>query len=158
MTSGRHPQAGVSLIEVLVVLAIVGVMTGVTVLGLGALDRGAGADSEALRLADRLQLASDEVIVASVPLALVWDARGYRFLRWNAQDDAWRASEQRLLGERHDLPSALRLQRADGPGEVPVLITADLPQPAVDLRITGGSAPWAVSFDGFRAAAAPLER
>ena len=83
MTGRRHGEAGVSLVEVLVVLAIIGVMAGVGVLGLGAADRGARAEAEARRLADRLQLAADEVLVTGTPHALVWDAEGYRFLAWD---------------------------------------------------------------------------
>ena len=71
------------------VLAIVGVMSGVTVLGLGALDRGGSGEAEAMRLADRLRLAADEALVTSVPLALVWDERGYRFLAWDAAGARW---------------------------------------------------------------------
>ena len=88
----RDPQAGLTLIEMLVVLVIVAVMAGVAVLGLGALDRGARAEAEARRLADRLQLASDQVLVSGAPLAMVWDAGGYRFLRWDAGQGAWAAS------------------------------------------------------------------
>ena len=64
-----------------------------------------------MRLADRLQLAADEVMVTSVPLAMVWDARGYRFLAWDAAGRRWRRSGQRDLGARHGLPAALRLER-----------------------------------------------
>ena len=56
MTRPRDPAAGLTLIEVLVALAIVGVMTGVTVLSLDMLDRGGRAEAEAMRLArTRLQ-------------------------------------------------------------------------------------------------------
>ena len=54
----------------LVVLVIIAVMAGVAVLGLGSLGRGNRAEAEARRLADRLQLASDEVLVAGAPLAM----------------------------------------------------------------------------------------
>jgi general secretion pathway protein H len=77
----RDRQAGLTLIEMLVVLVIVAVMAGVAVLGLGSLDRGSRAEAEARRLADRLQLASDEVLVAGAPLAMLWDPGGYRFVR-----------------------------------------------------------------------------
>ena len=71
------------------VLAIVGVMAGVGILGLGAADRGARAEAEAQRLADRLQLAADEVLVTGAPHALVWDAEGYRFLAWDRAGAGW---------------------------------------------------------------------
>ena len=148
LTPPRDREAGLTLLEVLVTLAIIGVMAGVTVLGLGALDRGNRAEAEAMRLADRLQLAADRALVSSAPLALLWDARGYRFVRWDAAGDAWRASDARLLAERHDLPSALRLERPDVAGHPPVVISLDFPQPPAQFRLAGGGGAWAVSFDG----------
>jgi general secretion pathway protein H len=152
VTPRRDRDAGVSLVEVLVVLAIVGIMAGVTTLGLGALDRGARSEAEALRLADRLQLAADEALVTGGPLALVWDDRGYRFLGWDAAGERWRASVQGDLGRRHELPAALRLAREDG-GDGPVLIAPDLPQAPVVLAVAGGGVPGRVAFDGFAASA-----
>ena len=156
MTQPRHPEAGLTLIEVLVVLAIIGVMAGVSVLSLGALDRRAGAETEAMRLADRMQLASDEALTSNTALALVWDARGYRFDRWDAAGAAWRRVERGPLGVARTLPGALSLQRSDGSDPAPVEIAADLPQATTELVISGGGSAWAVVFDGFLAAGAPL--
>jgi len=161
VTGRRDPRSGFSLIEVLVVLAIVAVMTGASVLGLGALDRGAGPEAEAMRLADRLRLAADEVLVTPTPLALVWDASGYRFIAWDARDAAWRDHAQAALGTAHRLPASLRLGREDQPERNPILITPDLPRPPVVLRLAdagGDAGAWRVSFDGFAATAAPVER
>jgi general secretion pathway protein H len=148
--TGRQPQAGLSLVEVLVVLAIVGVVSGVTVLGLGALDRGASGQAEAMRLASRLRLAADEALVTSVPLALVWEERGYRFLAWDAAGARWQGAP-RDLGRYHGLPAARRLVRDGGSGD-PVLIAPDLPQPPTVFRISGGGGTWRIAFDGFGAA------
>jgi general secretion pathway protein H len=150
---GRDAQAGISLIEVLVVLAIVGVMTGATVIGLGALDRGGRAEAEARRLADRLELATDEALVTDTPLALVWDARGYRFLGWDGQAGAWAPAALPALGEPHALPAALRIE---GDEEAPVLIAPDLARSAVQLRVSGGDRGWRVAFDGFATSAEPV--
>jgi general secretion pathway protein H len=146
----RQREAGLSLVEVLVVLAIVGVVSGVTVLGLGALGRGASGEAEAMRLAGRLRLAVDEALVASVSLALVWDERGYRFLAWDPADARWQTAP-RDLGRHRALPAPLRLARLGRDGG-PVMIAPDVPRPAV-LRIAGGGATWQVAFDGFGAAA-----
>ncbi len=145
-----------TLLEMLIVLLIIGIMAGVTVLGLGSLDRGNRAEAEAMRLADRLQLASDDVLVSSAPLAMIWDTRGYRFLRWDPARSVWQASDQPLLGQTHILPAALQLERPGANGTPAVMITPNLPQPEVQFRITGSSAPWAVIFDGFGAAATAL--
>lgn len=156
MIPRRDREAGLTLIEVMVVLAVIGVMAGVAMLGLGALDRGARAEAEALRLAGRLQLAGDAALVSSAPHALVWDAQGYGFARWDAAAQVWRPSDLRLL-ERHTLPAAFRLARQGAPGGASALIGADIAQPTIVLLITGGAAPWSVAFDGISARAAPLE-
>jgi general secretion pathway protein H len=151
--NGRPRDAGLTLVEVLVVLAIGAAMAGATVLGLGSLGRGASGEAEALRLADRLRLAADEAMVTSVPLALVWDPRGYRFLAWDPAQAAWRDSGHGDLGRRHRLPSGLRLGREDG-GEGPALIAPDLPLPPSLFSIAGASGTWRVGFEGFGAAVA----
>ena len=68
-----------TLVEILVVLAIVGVMAAVVTLGVGAADRGMGVETEANRLADRLRLAADDVMVTRRPLSLSFDGEGYVF-------------------------------------------------------------------------------
>jgi type II secretion system protein H len=151
----RERDAGVSLPEVLVALAIVGVMAGAALLGLGTLGRGPSGEAEAMRLADRLQLAADEAIVASVPLAMVWDERGYRFVAWDGARATWRVSGQRDLGTRHELPAALRLE-GDGT-DAPVMIAPDLPGAAA-LRVAGPGAAWRVDFDGLGASVTAIGR
>lgn len=158
MTARRDPLAGVSLIEVLVVLAIVAVMTGASVLGLGVLDRGARPEAEALRLADRLRLAADEALVTLAPLALVWSDRGYRFIVWDARTATWRDHSQAALGATHRLPPELSLAREDLGARDPILITPDLPQPPVTLRVDGEAGAFRVSFDGFAAVVAAVGR
>lgn len=151
----RDRQAGVTLVEIMVVLAIIGIVTGASLIGLGAVDRGARIESEALRLRDRLQLAADEVLVTSTPMALIWDERGYSFVAWDRARAEWRDPARADLGAHHQLAAALRMQRADpGAGE-PVMITPDLPQPPAVLRIASASDRWLVAFDGFAATAAP---
>lgn len=155
MTRARDPEAGLSLIETLVALAITGVMAGVTVLSLGMLDRGDRAGAEAMRLADRLRLAGDDALLSGGLLALVWDERGYRFLQWDAASESWRDSPRALLGA-HTLPPALRLERADREGPLP--ISLDPPRPPAELRISGGGERWTITFDGLDAAAASGRR
>ena len=75
-------DSGITLIEMLVVLAVIGVATGATMLGVNASDRSSRAQSEAVRLANNLSLGVDEAMVSGTPLALIWDQDGYRFVAW----------------------------------------------------------------------------
>jgi general secretion pathway protein H len=155
--SRRRRDAGMTLVEVLAVLAIVGVTTGATVLGLGALGRGVGGETEAMRLADRLQLAADEAIATSAPLALVWTDRSYEFAAWDPLGSGWHPSRRRELAS-HVLAAGLRLERPGKRGEAPILIGPDLPGPPVELHVVGGGAGWRVGFDGVRGSAQAMRR
>ena len=79
LSIGQHSQAGMTLVEIVVALAIVGVMSGIAVLSVGAADRGAGAETEARRLAARIGLSADRALIDGQAINLVWDERGYSF-------------------------------------------------------------------------------
>ena len=143
-------RSGMTLVEILVVLAIVGVMAGVVTLGVGLGDRGLGVESEANRLADRLRLASDEVLTTRRPLQLAFDAQGYGFVRGEGQAD--RVVD--ALAERHALPDGVRMV---GLGVTsPVTIDPDGAQPVAAFGRAKGDRRWRVEFDGLNAVATPV--
>jgi len=143
-------RSGMTLVEILVVLAIVGVMAGVVTLGVGLGDRGLGVESEANRLADRLRLASDEVLTTRRPLELAFDAEGYGFVRGDGQAD--RVVD--ALAERHRLPEGVRMT---GLGvSSPVTIDPDGAQPVAAFGLARGDRRWRVEFDGLNAVASPV--
>lgn len=143
-------RSGMTLVEILVVLAIVGVMAGVVTLGVGAADRGMGVETEANRLADRLRLAADDVMVTRRPLSLAFDGEGYGFVR----SDAGAAGVVDALAERHALPDGVRMV---GLGvSSPVLIDPDGAQPVAAFGLAKGDRRWRVTFDGLNAVAEPV--
>ncbi len=107
MRPRRAPEAGVSLVEVLVVLVLIGVMAGAIGLSLGNRGAGAVAEREARVLVARLDRAADEALLAGEAMAVVWSASDYRLLR--LRDGAWIASDVPLLAAPHVLPAGLRL-------------------------------------------------
>ena len=133
----------------LVVLAIVGVMAGAVVMGIGQGDA-RGPEAEARRLAARLELAGDEAMVTGRTIGFVWDKASYRFVDWQAgrwQDDSAPALEP------HALPPGLSLA-GDGVGTV--VVGADGGGTPLALRIApAGGGGWSVAFDGVEAQATP---
>ena len=158
----RAADSGITLIEVLVVLAVIGVATGATMLGLNATDRSTRAEAEATRLARNLSLGVDEALLNGTPLALIWDAGGYSFIAWSAVDENWGPANGAGLSTRHDLraPVAMALQGAPLPPR-PLLIASSGIGPAVAFEFASTAAnssqSWLVAFDGFSATALPRE-
>ncbi|WGM30531.1 prepilin-type N-terminal cleavage/methylation domain-containing protein [Brevundimonas sp. NIBR11] len=143
-------RSGMTLVEILVVLAIVGVMAGVVTLGVGAADRGMGVETEANRLADRLRLAADDVLVTRRPLSLSFDGEGYVFTR----GDEAATGVVDALGERHTLPAGVRLI---GLGVAsPLAIDPDGAQPVAAFGLAKGDRRWRVTFDGLNALVEPV--
>jgi general secretion pathway protein H len=143
-------REGMTLVEILVVLAIVGVMAGVVTLGVGLSDRGMGVESEANRLADRLRLAADDVLVTRRPLALTFDGEGYGFVRPEGQA----AGVVDALAERHALPAGVTLIGLDTAS--PLMIDPDGGQPVAAFGLARGDQRWRVEFDGLNAVARPV--
>ncbi len=152
----RDREAGITLIEVLVVFVVIAVAAGATMMGFS--DRSKSAETEAVRLARNLTLGVDEAMLTGWPLALRWDAAGYNFnqLRTGQSDmgpETWPAAEPLILGLRHDLVQPLEL-RSENPSIAPyVILSASGATSAVTFNITDGGASWNVFFDGFTAVA-----
>jgi len=132
-------DAGLTLVEMLVVLAILGVTSGAAMLSLSPA-RGGGVEAEANQLAQAMQRAADAALVSDQAFALQADPRGYRLAK--KVDGRW-------LGVRHDLPPDMRLE---GASRKPVAIELGDGLP-IDLTIRRDGDAWAVGFDGLRAVA-----
>lgn len=142
-------QSGLTLVEILVVLAIIAVMSSVVVLGLGGAGQAQSAQAEARRLAASIQLASDEALVADRALALSWDAEGYSFVEWSG--GGWQPHRSAGLGERHSFSEEISLSADSETAPLPIGENAPL-----NLTLKAGGQSWSVRFDGINANAAPV--
>lgn len=154
-------ESGLTLVEMLVVLAVIGVATGATMLGLNAADRASRAQTEAVRLASNLSLGVDEAMVAGTPLALIWDADGYSFVAWSEPQSDWQGAKPGILATRHDLRDPLQLVIEGKDGNDPILIEPSGLGSTIMFVFSSASdanaAAWVVDFDGFSATARPKE-
>ena len=138
---------GMTLVEMLVVLAIMGIASASAVLVLGG-GHGASGQVEARRLAARVQLAADDAMVSDRVTAIIADAHSYGFVQWDAARRGWRPSTIAQLAERHALPAGLTLETpADG---APTPLNDSAPQGRIVL-LRGGGRQWGIGFDGLTA-------
>lgn len=145
----RNAQAGVTLIEVLVVLVLIGIMAGVVGLSIGSANRGDGAGREAQLLTARLNRAADEIVLTDAPVAFVWTERDYRFLA--LQDGTWVAHPIAVLGTAHEIEGDLRFLGEAADGGRFVVLASLLPAEGRPLMLSLGAneaQAQSVVFDG----------
>jgi len=148
---GRGDEAGMTLVEMMVVLVIVAVAAGATVLGIGVATRAPNAEAEARRLSTRLQSVADEAMVTDRPLAFTWDAKGYAFLSWDGS--AWREGEGEAHA-RHRLPAGMKIDM--GRRRPPLLLGVDGNGAPAAIGLVTGPERWLVVYDGLAATPIPV--
>jgi general secretion pathway protein H len=144
-------QCGMTLVEMLAVLAIIGVAAGAVSLGIGAGSRASGLQAEAVRLAGRVQLAADQAMTDDRPVALLWDRQSYGFAVLDGPGR--RTVPASDLLDRHRLPDGISLTAEPRTRMIP--ITTGDRDGALRLRLTDGRQAWDIHFDGVTAH--PLE-
>ena len=97
---------GFTLIEILVVMVLLGLLSGVAVfiLGSGKLQR--ELDIESHRLHTLLRMASEEAILSNTEIGFVIDDDHYEFLEYDDEKQTWASSSVSVLKSR-DLPEWL---------------------------------------------------
>lgn len=142
----RQPESGLTLVEVLVVLAIIGIVSAAAVPALFPSGGQRVARDAAQLLAGRMNLVMDAALTGQGNWRMEWWETGYAFRRIDGAEP--RASSA-VQPNRHDLPSGLVLV---GAAASPVALLADgLGQPA-QFQLRASSGPVAqVEFDGLTA-------
>ena len=159
VSTGRTGDAGVTLVEMLIVLALVGTLTGAVALSLGSVDRTATAATEVRLLSTRLDRAADEALILTQPVAFLWSERAYRFL--TLADGVWVPHPVAILGTPHDLPDGLYFLGDAAAGGRFIVSTDLVPVGEQPLILSIGQAGQSadlnpsLSFDGISAASTP---
>ena len=92
----RPAEAGFTLVELMIVLAVMGLLAGVAVWRLPAGD--GRVRSDAVALSSRIAAARDQAILSGRPIALEVDAAGYRFVQRG--QEGWQPVAEPALRER----------------------------------------------------------
>lgn len=153
--AGRRGDAGVTLIEMMVVLVIVALMAGLAISGLtpGSAQRKLSGAADVL--VQRLALASDEAMVTGRPYGFAARSGGYGFVIWQA-DAGWLPVVDGPLAAGAELADGMQLAAfaQDGtalPADGPYLIApgGDAAGFRVELQTAGQRR--LVLFDGLNA-------
>lgn len=108
----RLPKdAGVSLIEILVAVMVIGVVSSAVVLSLQLGD--SAIEEEADRLSARLIFARDEAITTGQPVGLILEEFGTRYSFERYVDGRWWPLAENPAFARHDLAEAVELEVVD---------------------------------------------
>jgi len=149
----RAPTAGergFTLIELLIVLAIIAVMAGAVSLGIGSVTRAPSVETEAKRLATRLQAAADDAMLGDRLIAFTTAKHGYGFATYGA-DGTLVARTDDALGF-HQLPGGMVVTLDVAP---PVVLGIDGAGRPMSAILESGAQRWLVTFDGLTARAVP---
>ncbi len=150
-SAARHAsQTGMTLIEMLIVLAIIGVAAGAVTLGIGAATRKPSVESEARRLASRLQAAADDAMLGDRLVAFTAEKHGYGFATIGTNGRMAARTEGALAP--HTLPGGITLTLDTRP---PVVLGVDGSGKPMAASIDNGSQRWLVRYDGLTATALP---
>jgi len=145
-----HAEAGMTLIEMLIVLVIVGISAGAVTLGIGAATRAPTVETEARRLAMRLQSAADDAMLGDRIVAFTAEKHGYGFATIGANGQVIARTDDALAF--HRLPAGIVVTLNTRP---PVMLGVDGVGRPMSAIIERGDQRWRVTYDGLTASAAP---
>lgn len=146
-----NAERGMTLIEMLIVLVIIGIAAGGVALGIGAATRAPSVETEARRLALRLQAAADDAMLGDRIIAFTAERHGYGFAAIGHD------GKLAPLGDAlafHQLPGGIVVTLDTRP---PVVLGVDGGGKPLTATIENGTQKWTVRYDGMTAVATKVE-
>lgn len=105
----RQRLTGFTLLEVMMVVLLIGILSGIAMLGLNFGGPERQLDSEAGRLSALLEQVANEAVMQNREFGLKLDENSYRFLCLHEEKQRWQECEQDAGLGRHTLPEGLKL-------------------------------------------------
>jgi len=113
----RAGASGFTLVEILIVIAVIGVIVTLATLSFGN-DRASNIQREARQLASRIELARDEAVISSQAIGIRFESDRYHFLQQVPPDSgaAWAPTQGDRLFREYEMPDymELRFEVAEG--------------------------------------------
>ncbi len=134
-----------TLVEMLIVLAIIGIASGGVALAIGSATRAPSVESEARRFATRLEAAGDDAMLGDRMIALTTDAGGYGFAKV-ASDGLIPKGAPTL--DYHGLPGGIAMTLDQRP---PLVLGVDGLSKPLTATLVNGDQNWTVRYDGLSA-------
>jgi len=151
--AGIDREASFTLLEMMIVLVVIAVMAGAVTLGIGSVTRAPSVETEARRLATRLQAAADDAMLGDRVIAFTAQKHGYGFATIG-QDGKLIARTDDALGF-HQLPSGMVVTLSVRP---PVILGVDGSGRPMSAVVESGRQRWLVQYDGLTARALPAPK
>lgn len=110
MQVAAYRSRGFTLIEILVVIVIIGISVGVVVVNFSGDSNAETAKLEVMRLQQRLRFAHQQSVVRAEEYGLRFYSGGYRFLRFDQDNEDWIEPHNDKILKRYLLPSSLEIE------------------------------------------------
>jgi general secretion pathway protein H len=150
-------QRGFSLLELLVVVAIIGILVGAVVLSIGVVGPDREIEHETQRLRSMVDLLHEEALMQSRDYGLMFTRTGYRIYLYDYKQLAWTEPQGDRLLREYVLPKPLELVLAIDDRElqlVPDFESQEIenPEPQVMILSSGELTPFELDLYRDRAA------
>jgi general secretion pathway protein H len=106
----RRAMRGMTLIEILVVLLIIGILGAIATLSVGILGEDRGIEEEARRLTDAIALLQEQAQLEGRDYGILLETARYEFQRFDAFEQRWEAVEGDPALQSHELPADLAFE------------------------------------------------
>ncbi len=110
MQVAAHRSRGFTLIEILVVIVIIAISVGVVVVNFSGDSNAEAAKLEIMRLQQRLRFAHQQSVVRAEEYGIRFYNSGYRFLRFDQDNEDWIELPNDKILKRHLLPPPLEIE------------------------------------------------